>query len=283
MAMKIDFVSDLHVDFWWHTTKPYSKDGPQPVRKDGCSQYIDWEWYRAQAGNDGEVLVIGGDISNSIDDVRKVVANAADVYASVVFVDGNHEHYNLRSYCENMIDYNDMQTEKVTFLHENAPFVVKGNTMFLGLNGWYDWRCFEPDFSHNDAYEEWQRNMSDYNCILFDEGKPDVLADRQAQCLAKALDQMAEKVDNVVVVTHTVPSAALAEVRHVSWNRLIPSFVNSQMASVRGSNGANKIRFWLYGHAHRRQDTVVDGIRYVNNSVGYPREQGVWRLQRIEV
>jgi predicted phosphodiesterase len=282
--MKIDFVSDLHVDVWWGKTLPYSVDGPQPRRVDGTSQFVDWEWYRKQSGNDGDVLLIGGDISNNIEDVRSVVNNAAEVYKSVVFVDGNHEHHNGQAYTNNMSQLVDMQSERITFLHTAVPCFVKDDIAFIGANGWYDWRCYEPDFSHNEAYEVWQRGMVDATKILFDDGKPDVLAAKQAEVLAQTVGLIAKSVQKIVMVTHTVPRVDVCVIKHPSWNRSTPSFVNSAMNRVLQAEGAEKIACWLYGHTHARQDIVLDGIRYVNNSVGYPHERvGGTYLKQIEV
>src|SRR5690349_2043526 len=141
--MKIDICSDMHIDHWWHTTKVLALDGPKTVWHDGSALYVDWAWYRENVGG-GDVLIIAGDLSNSIEVATKSLLHASEVYRYVVYVDGNHEHYNKMPYSRNMVDIAlaCAMLPNVVFLSSDSPVFTVEHVAFVGANGWYDWQCY---------------------------------------------------------------------------------------------------------------------------------------------
>ncbi len=285
--MKIDVCSDLHIDNWWQRTQLYTFDGPQNRKPDGSSQYIDWKWHKQDIESDATVLLIAGDLSNGIDKTVDIVKCAAEIYDHVLFVDGNHEHYNRLPYTENIQRLADAANslQNVEFLsHENSSCVID-NIGFVGLNGWYDWRCYtDKGLTVFDARQVWRRDMNDIY-IQFDGGDPDSLADRDATALASIVKQFQDNdvISKIVVMTHTMPSVDLAIWRDHTWNHLTPSFINSQMKNVLLADVKHKIDHWIYGHTHTRNTKIIDGITYVNNCRGYRGENPGWSLQQIEI
>src|SRR4051794_25426857 len=124
--------SDLHIDFYKLGVLSVDLvNGPNPG---------------------SEVLVVAGDTANHYEKMLRFLKRAAERYSHVVVTDGNHEHYNTgRTVAQNVsaMIYKCKLLSNVTFLDRHA-FYRHGDTVFLGLNGWYD-------FNHPDYPEEAQR------------------------------------------------------------------------------------------------------------------------------
>jgi predicted phosphodiesterase len=96
--------------------------------------------------------------------------------------------------------------------------------------------------------------------------------------------QNRDKIKNIVVVTHSAPREdLLPETNDNTFNLLNGSFCNTRLEDVLEVDYNSKIRVWCYGHTHFRKDAVIDGVRYVNNCLGYPHEQQgeMWQFKQI--
>lgn len=294
--MKIDFISDLHVDSHFHETTPvYEKGkGPQHFNSRGEFQYFDFEWFKTP---DSSVLVIAGDISNNIAVSCKVLEQASEHYDFVIFTDGNHEHYNLSitympcvdiETTNNVFDNIDIIKEfiksnpKLIYLDgvENLHFTLD-NITFLGGNSWYDWSALIPyGYSYEDNYKAWQTHMKDAKRIDFKYVNPEVLANEFASDVEKFLKT---NTNEIVLVTHTSPLVLLHSIipGNFDYNALTSSFINSKLADVLDEN----VKTCLYGHTHDHKDLVLSNTRFVNNAYGYPHEfkKRGWKMKQITI
>lgn len=293
--MKIDVCSDLHVDNHFHQTSLICEpgEGPQSWKKGhrgerAFFQHIDWEWYK---NPDSTILVIAGDISNQHEDVMKVIDDALEVYEHVVYVDGNHEHYDdgeldVLDNCKLLHKRFEFK-ENVHYLdgHYRNHVEIDGVT-FVGANGWYDFRCFESlGISYTQAIETWQARSNDSVHIRMGElVQPSNAARIHAERLAERVVSLPAGTP-VVAITHSSPRAELMQWNPTDrdWNALTPAYVNTGMEQVRLADTYGNIKYWIYGHTHDRKMTERDGITYVNNSRGYSREQGRWFLVQLDV
>lgn len=291
MTLKIDVCSDLHVDY-------HARQAEYEVRERGGlyekpKSHIDW----ASLKNEGsEVLIIAGDISDNYDDCVSVLRDASEHYPQVIFVDGNHDHYDggfkvTRSVQEISERLLDEKIYNVTHLNGMAStnFLV-GDVQFVGGNGWYDWACYcDRGISRDDAMAAWQAMALDSMRLVFGSIKsPAALASFQSTTLAEGVSSAQTHVGTrkIVVVTHTSPRADLMEYKEGDdiWNLLTPSYVNSGMSEVLRADVNSKIALWVYGHTHNRKITEIDGITYVNNARGLPREhRDEWKLLQFEI
>lgn len=286
MTVTFDFCSDLHVDQWYHTTKLIHPDGPKSRTADGRFLHIDWQWYKTASAT---VLVIAGDLANSLLDTVETIKDAAQVYDHVVFVEGNHDHYQEGGY-RGDVDATHVflkdclrTTTNVTFLDGKSSLQI-GDTLFVGALGWYDWKAYEHrGILANRAKDAWRAGNNDSRYVDYGVYRdPSILAFNQADMLRTQIvnAQDDDSVKNIVVVTHTIPSEKLTawlEGYH-SWNEMTPSYVNTQMENVIDVDENHKIKHWVYGHTHRRQIDEYRGIIFSNNARGYPRENDVWHM-----
>lgn len=266
--MKFDFISDLHVEFnqAWADNPAY----------DGTSAIYPWHLEKQS-----DVLIIAGDCGNDPFTTLAVVDEAKQFYEHVIFTDGNHEHYNGRTSADNTVGDNNrlfiryMREEpKVVFLNGNTQFKYR-DTLVIGANGWYNWTAHSwTSREQQKAY--WQRDMGDAHCINFDEGEePDTMASNHADMLREAVAhaQDDDEINDIVVITHTIPHRSGMVPDNHQWGYLNGSFHNPLMEQVWMVDEAKKIKFWGFGHTHFHYDFVDWDIRFVNNSRGYSQER----------
>lgn len=209
-----------------------------------------------------------------------VVAEASQHYDHVLFVDGNHDHYNMPALEENydikrgIKAYLTQGLPNVTFLYGFKGFKVFEKTAFFGHNGWYDFKVGFGSFK--DQFENWKEGMNDYKNITFKDGEwPHELAKSQANDLSKmvAEAQDDDSIEEIVIVTHTIPTpSGLMDNRPYNWMKIDGAFVNTMMNGVVVNDVKKKIKVWTFGHTHHQQDYVENGIRYVCNPRGYRGE-----------
>lgn len=289
--MKIDVCSDLHVDGWLKMVD--LRPPPDPECWSGepyHSLYYHLNWKKIK-NTDSTVLIIAGDIANRINQSLEVIEAAIEAYDHVIFVEGNHDHYdNQGNSIDDTMEGLRELCNGLTNVHYLAPdeSVTLDGITFIGGTGWYDWKCYE----HLGIYESraktsWELWSNDYRYINHGSLQPNIRAMEQAINMAglvrKAQDD--EVTEKIVMVTHMSPKGELMEWRDRDnmWNNLTPSYVNSALQQVLDADDGKKISHWVYGHTHRRDVREIDGVTYVNNARGYPRENEPFSLLQIEV
>lgn len=254
--MKFNLVSDLHIDH-------YSKDSDLQVIKNT---------------NNADILIIAGDISNSAETSADLLKLAKTQYNQVLFVDGNHDHYNRNSLIKHRSTTDNEQylydeSLKNSWVYLPKTTYINDNTAFIGCMGWYDF-CYGQATSSVQK-RAWERYMADARCINFSM-PPDVLAKMQADILREKISKLNqnEKIENIVIVTHTLPvkEAVFDHPTDYIWNQLSGSFFCQNLNNVLSSVSTDKIKYWFFGHTHKPVNLVKNNINFVCNPRGYPNE-----------
>jgi len=267
--MKFDLISDVHIDM-------------NPSLPDG--RVFDWDRYKQS-----DILVVAGDTGDSTEFAKRVLEDAAKVYSTILYVDGNHEHHsnaNITAVAPWAYNYTITGLENIcasipqaTYL-PRKPFEIDG-TLFIGRCGWYDFAAAEG-FTIGEQILIWVRNLRERNNIGFTtEFLPSDLAEIHANELAAEVTAAQERDDikEIVVVTHTIPHRSGAVEQGHDWYPLNGSFVNTKMERVWQADLKKKIITWVFGHTHFYIDFTDNGIRFVTNPRGifYERQHVPFR------
>lgn len=289
MSLKIDVCSDLHVDTWLHVTQIHDPAdrlwSGEP--RNSLFYYIDWRKYK---NPQSRVLIIAGDTANNMNIAADVIQAASEEYEYVVVVNGNHEHYGEKD----TVNFNEKQLTQLI-----APFpnvyhltgeqgLVVDKTVFFGVTGWYDFKAYEDKgISEIIAKKAWSQRSNDSRLPNFGSDTPEKLAAIQAINLANQVYQATtdDDFDHIILTTHMSPRSdiMLWKDHDPIWNGLTPSYVNTHLKMVLDQDINHKIRYWIYGHTHDRKMTHIDGVTYVNNARGYPKENPPFTLTQITV
>lgn len=252
MPMKIQFASDIHLEFFSNTKNPPSRPGD------------------VLAETDADVIVLAGDIAKGQKAVQWADEVAQTFGKPVILVAGNHEFYGgvINRLHEKMRSA-AASIEGVYYLERDE--IIIGNTRFLGTTLWTDYQGLGTDHLMR-AMEEAERVMNDHRKIrILDRGayrkfKPH---DAQRQYLRSTIwlkERLAEPFDGrTVVITHHGPSPK-CQPQEYALSILSPAYWSDQDALIQDSD----IDLWICGHSHACLDTEVGHTRIVSNARGYP-------------
>lgn len=256
--MKIDFVSDLHVNHWMMWT----------------NNQLKWEKRTRSFANkliengNGEVLIIAGDFSEWNCQALWVLDECAKQYERVYFTYGNHELYLLTK--SQKKKYNDSmgRLDELINLASNIdnvyPLVKTVETykgkVFAGDVMWYlpksmeDWNFFRNvsndsehifinGYSREDAVRKmWKESMDWYETIE-----------------DKHID---------VFVSHVPPI-------HNPYSPFDPNAL--YMVDVPFINTEN----WICGHDHMQRQFVKAGVNFHMNAIGYPQHYNKYPKRNV--
>jgi len=267
--MKFTLISDVHVDI------------------------NTWDWSLVQHCDTTAPMVVVGDISNDVFEASRWIRDLRERFAAVIWVSGNHDFYNLgfhqtRVYngefdakwpypctVEEIYDHYSRWSQEHGVHFLNRSSVVVHGVEFLGVTGWHNFDA-APHLRFEDQVQAYMDSMNDARYIRWSKDystdwKPIVQAAVDdadyIRGAVKANDQPK------VVLTHHIPHRNFVKVtNNPMWNLLNGSFLNTELETCMDPS----IQVWCFGHTHFRCDTDLNGVRYINNARGYPRENANW-------
>lgn len=214
-----------------------------------------------------DVVVLAGDIDRSTRGVAWARQKFPDV--PVLYVAGNHEHYDERIGRLHEKLREAAAGSNVVIL-ENETFELSGYR-FFGATLWTDFALLGDRQSSMLRAGEKGTGMNDYRKIRRrDVGK---LQPKHTVMLHAdsrlALTQFLANGDRTqsVVITHHAPSIKSLPAR--KHDDLISAAYASNMEELIVAQGP---RLWIHGHIHTPTDYAISSTRVINNAQGYPKD-----------
>jgi Icc-related predicted phosphoesterase len=241
--MKIQLLSDLHIEFGDYRYRP----------------------------TDADVVVLAGDIHVGVSGVVWASAHIKD--KPVIYVLGNHEYY--RHVYPQLTDMLK-ETTAGTNIHvlENDVFSYQG-VNFLGSTLWTDFAVFGDP---REASFHCEHRMNDFKKIQFANNPADNtpmmvnnklkavdvarIHDQSLSWLAANLEQ--RQGENNVVITHhgptleSLPEHRLNDLISAGYVSNLSNFIHQYQPSA-----------WVHGHLHSNSDYLVGQCRVMCNPRGY--------------
>ena len=237
-------------------------------------------------GSDGDWLIVAGDVAEQVDDVVAALALLCERFATVVWVPGNHELWTrskdpvtLRG--EHRYRHLVQACRELGVLTPEDPFAVwtgeGGPAVVAPLFLLYDYSFLPADTSTPDeglaaAYRAGVVCTDEY--LLH----PDPFPDRAAWCAARVaysrtrLAQCDPELPTVLVNHWPLTSLPTRVLRHPEFSLWCGT---EESADWHVRYRATAV---VYGHLHIPRVTWEDGVRFVEASLGYPRE---WRARGV--
>ena len=273
--MKIDYISDLHIDFYLDY-EAYDFDTLETTKL-----------HRIFDKRAGEVLVIAGDIGhyNSQNIFFLKVLREYYGYEKVFLVLGNHDYYLLQEKMRKRYNYSSF--ERVYEMNKlcgeldgvhllSGDIVEYRGAKFGGSALWYDGSYMQRlDITMNKEKinDLWKRKMLDARKI-YGINRFDSLYRSEIEKLHGIYD----KCD--VILTHVNPSI---DPRHAPAKYMLDK-INGFYSFDGDYYVANSTaKFWVFGHVHDRIEYEINGTKVVSNPLGYPGENRDFRLRTFQV
>lgn len=279
--MKIDVLSDLHIDFYFrhHITIEAVESAYAHILTDNGNRET------------GDVLIIAGDIGHYNEQNIEVLKLIKQIfgYKHMICVLGNHDYYLISGGMRNAFSgdslnrikhMRDLINKEDGMYCLDGEIVEIGGVKFGGCDSWYDGSYAKKHFSDstwkiaiNDAHLDdlWKLIMNDANYIT------NMNWIEYAQKEKEKIEKIYQSVD--VMITHVNPSI---QKEHTSQNYREEK--TTGFFTFDGSEYLKKgsMKYWVYGHTHIPAEHEIDGVKCICNPMGYPAENSYGENVRIK-
>ncbi|NKB76463.1 MAG: metallophosphoesterase [Gammaproteobacteria bacterium] len=239
--MKIYAVSDLHVDY--------------PANK---------QWLDALSLVDyqDDILILPGDVTDNLILLGEVFSQLKKRFSQVMYVPGNHDLWVTRGGTGTSLN----KAEQVLALAHREGVLTEPwsyeNLTIVPLLSWYDYSFGEPS--------DWlRRSWMDYHLCNWEEFHDEASA---VTDFFLAKNERFFPVENrqIISFSHFLPRIDLMPDHIPTEHRRIYPV----LGSVRLDKQIRQLGSYLhvYGHSHVNREVNIDGISYINNAFGNPRE-----------
>jgi len=253
-----------------------------------------------------DVLILGGDICVAADIAQRDPYNTmgeeyrsnrfhaffqrcCDRFPHVIFIVGNHEHYN-GDFAKTIPHFKDVLgylknlhiLEKETFVLDDVTFI--GGTLWTDMNK-----------KDNRTLHDISRMMNDFRCVdnsaKTEDGRgwpgrfttTDAANDHDA--MVAFIDQTiaANPAGRYVVVGHHAPSKLSTHPRYQDQFIMNGGYSSSLDDFIQDRP---QIKLWTHGHTHEDFDYLIGSTRILCNPrgyVNYEERADTWRLKTVEV
>lgn len=239
--MRVHAVSDVHVDY-----------------------EVNAQWVESLSRTDyqQDVLILAGDLSDSLDRLERAFTAFASRFMKVLFVPGNHDLWVIRD--KPAID-SFQKLDAVMSLAERcglsaAPY-HRGDLTIVPMWSWYDYTFGEPT---DELLQIW---MDFKACRWPGDLTP---AEVTSHFLQRNQYVRRDARERIISFSHFLPRVdVMPWMTPPSVRRLYPVLGTARLeAQVREL--APLIH--VYGHSHLNRRTRLSDTLYVNNAFAYPRE-----------
>jgi predicted phosphodiesterase len=239
--MRVFTVSDIHVDFDANAT-----------------------WIAGLSTQDyrDDLLILAGDVSGSLRLLEGCLVALANRFRTVFYVPGNHDLWLTRD-DEHKTSLDKF--EEVRVIVENCG--VRGTALhddklsIVPLLGWYDYSFGKPCSELNEMWMDFR------TCKW-----PQSMGMREVTSYFVAMNQpLSRPASNTVIsFSHFLPRIDvmphyISERNRILYPVLGTNLLEQQIRQIRPD-------IHVYGHSHVNRHIKIDGITYINNAFGYPRE-----------
>jgi Icc-related predicted phosphoesterase len=246
MAMRVFALSDIHVDF------------------DANARWVEG---LSRSDYRDDVLVLAGDVSDSLALLANCLAAFVQRFRKVFFVPGNHELWVRRDGGE--MDSLGKFAQVLRVAEASGASTRPGrvdDVSFVPMLGWYD-----GSFGPVDA--ELEQSWMDFRACRWPQGWSS--ADITEHFIARNELAGVERGRVTISFSHFLPRIdlmpdlippAFRKIYPVLGSRRIETLVRTLRPDIH-----------VYGHSHVNREVTVDGLKYINNAFAYPYEERIAR------
>lgn len=248
--MRVFAVSDVHVDY---------SENQQWVAELSADDYRE------------DLLVLAGDISDSLQLLEWCLETLAARFAQVLYVPGNHDLWVMRdNFPGTSLDKFQRILQIVQDCGVTSKPLHRQRLSIVPLLSWYDYSFGEPTHELQQAWVDfhacrWPQHLTMQEVaeyfLVFNHGFLDITN------------------ETVISFSHFMPRLDL-----------MPSYIPARRRMLYPVLGSTRLEtqirrlkpaIHIYGHSHLNRNLTLDGVRYVNNAYGYPHE-GHITAKRLE-
>ncbi|XP_030472415.2 LOW QUALITY PROTEIN: uncharacterized protein LOC115690261 [Syzygium oleosum] len=262
--LRVFVLSDLHTDY---------------------SENMKWVECLSTLKHKRDVLLVAGDVAETYNNFVLTMSLLKERFEHVFYVPGNHDLW-CRRESENYLG----SLEKLEKLLDACKRLgVKTDPMVIGSLGiipLFSW--YHESFDREEDITSFRIPPLEMACKDYHACKwPEELSNKDTS-LASYFDAMNEDnmdvmevikktCEQIITFSHFVPRQELCPEKRMLFYPNLPKIIGSdslevRLRSIHGAEGSGSACH-VFGHTHFCWDATLDGIRYVQAPLAYPRER----------
>lgn len=237
--MRLMAISDLHADF---------RENWLLLERVPESSYKD------------DILLVAGDIADRVETIERTLRLLRSRFGTVFFTPGNHELW-VRNERQDSVE----KLFRILKLCDNLGIQTKpariDTVWIVPLFSWYD-----PEFGA-EATDEDLEGWADFQFCRWPKG----MREEFEHILDLNLPNLKSYDAPVISFSHFLPRPELLPPTGMLRFKGLPKVAGCHVLErqIRELKSITHV----FGHSHINRDCVIDGIRYVQNALSYPKER----------
>lgn len=284
--MKIDYISDLHLDFWISKFNPANSNTLGQIES-----YIEMIGLKG-----GEVLLIAGDLGHYFGQDALFLEMVKEMYEHVMIVPGNHDMYLVSSSKQKKYKWNSMNRilemkewcKKIGVDYLDGQTVEINGIKFAGCGMSWDksfYERVEQRLVEDMEVHQFYNNIMNDSRLIFSGNETKQTTHRGTTKFNpfKFFEQEMEKLRGIesadVMLSHYPPI-----IPYQAGNRYARDPI-STFFMFYGDPEVERIKpkVWVFGHMHSHYDLEKLGTRFLCNPLGYPGENTYTQVKSFEL
>ncbi|XXG60451.1 hypothetical protein AAC387_Pa04g2359 [Persea americana] len=263
-ASRVFVLSDLHTDY------------PENMAWVKCLSTVKYR---------GDILLVAGDVAETYKNFVLTMSELKDRFQSIFYVPGNHDLW-CRLDGENYLDSIEKLDALVDACRklgvETSPRMV-GGLGIIPLFSWYH-ESFDREKDINGIrIPSLEMACKDFHACKWPQGlsSKDVSLAQYFDALNEKNRDLIEDIrrhsSQIITFSHFLPRPELCPEKRMLFYPNLPKIIGSdclegRLRSIHRKDGGSEACH-VFGHTHFCWDAVLDGIRYVQAPLAYPRER----------
>lgn len=218
-----------------------------------------------------DLLILAGDISDSLQLLEWCLKTLAKRFRKVLFVPGNHDVWVIRDgHDKQSLDKFELVCRVVEDCDASMQTLHYGSLSIVPLLSWYDYSFGLPT-------QELLAMWMDFRACRWPESFS--VSDITEYFLNLNEPALGACNDTLISFSHFLPRIDLMPHYIPQNKRFLYPVLGTRMLEkqIRALNPM----IHVYGHSHVNRNVTVDGISYINNAFGYPQETRITAKQLL--
>lgn len=239
--MRVFAVSDLHVDY---------------------AQNAQWVEQLSDHDYTRDVLLVAGDVSDKLTHIAACLQVLSRKFRRVAYIPGNHDLWTRSGFQGDSFEKLAQVMDCVRDLGILTTVQNLGPVTIVPLYSWYDFSFGTPS---EDLMDAWM----DFRVCRWP------LGSSAASVSSRFLDMNGgharDHGGKVITFSHFLPRLDVLPERARPWVQYLYPVLGTKAIDAQVRAAGSSVH--VYGHIHIRNNAVIDGVRYINNALGNPKEQ----------
>ena len=287
--MNIDYISDLHIDFWCPKTNPTNKKFKSQIM----------EYIKKLNPKTDELLIIAGDLGHFFEQDKEFLLQLKMYYNNICIVAGNHDLYLVSNSIKNRYKQNSLNrieemkqfcSNTEGFYYLDGDVVTINNIKIGGVGMWHDfsYAINKLDFSKEEILRHWKNIMNDSNLIFLNQEDSKqseyyhhhkVDSFNTEEYFQKEYNKLEQISSCDIMISHYGPKIPY------DLNDEFKASITTTFYYFDGLKDIKRInpKYWIYGHTHRLVNEIYENTNLLCNPRGYPEDKMTSSIQTLNM